>query len=156
VISREEISGFGGLCDMEAAAIYQAGNYYYSPDRMLFLKVVTDHGVKAKEPVDVQGFDSLVDPFIRQMISAAEVLQKTENEKHKLRALAEADAKNLSEEMHYSVTMTAELIQLLFYCRLTGKDYVKLTDKYHSRGQLPAKNKREGKRLLEDFREKLL
>jgi hypothetical protein len=156
VVSREEMSGFVGLCDMEAAAIYQAGNYYYSPDRMLFLKVVTDHGVKAKEPVYVQGFAGLLNPFIRQLISAEEVLQKSEDEKHKLRAQAEADAKKLSEEMHCSVTMTAELTQLLFYCRLTGEDYVKLADEYRSRGQLPAKDKREGKRLLDDFREKLL
>jgi hypothetical protein len=155
VVKLEEMSDCGGLCDMEAAAIYQAGNYYYSPDRMLFLKVVTDHGIKAKEPVYVQGYDGLVAPFIRQMISAAEALQKSENEKHKLRALAEADAKELASEMHCSVTMAAELTQLLFYCRLTGKNYAELTDEYRSRGQLPAKDKREGKKLLEDIREKL-
>lgn len=34
---------------MEAAAIYQAGNYYYAPHQMLFLKVVTDHGT-TQEP----------------------------------------------------------------------------------------------------------
>ena len=37
------------LVDMEAAAIYQAGNYYYAPHQMLFLKVVTDHGTGAAE-----------------------------------------------------------------------------------------------------------
>jgi hypothetical protein len=87
---------------------------------------------------------------------AEEGIRKSENEKHKLRAQAEADAKKLSGEMHCSVTMTAELTQLLFYCSLTGKDYVKLADEYRSRGKLPAKDKREGKRLLEEFREKLL
>jgi hypothetical protein len=156
VVSREEMSGYGGLCDMEAAAIYQAGNYYYSPDRMLFLKVVTDHGVKAKEPVYVQGFAGLIDPFIRQLISEEEVLLKSEDEKHKLIAQAKEDAKKLASEMRCSVTMTAELTQLLFYCKLTGKNYAELTDEYRGRGQLPAKDKREGKRLLEDFREKLL
>jgi hypothetical protein len=156
VVSREKMSDCGSLCDMEAAAIYQAGNYYYSPDRMLFLKVVTDHGVKAGEPVYVQGFEGLLEPFIRQLISAEEAGQKSENEKHGLREQAEADAKKISEEMHCSVTMKAELTQLLFYCRLTGRDYAKLTDEYRSRGQLPAKDKREGKRLHEEFREKLL
>ena len=39
----------GILVDMEAAAIYQAGNYYYAPHQMLFLKVVTDHGT-TQEP----------------------------------------------------------------------------------------------------------
>jgi hypothetical protein len=141
---------------MEAASIYQAGNYYYSPDRMLFLKAVTDHGVKAKETVELHKIAGLPVPFIRQLISEEEVRQKSENEKHKLIEQAQADAKKISGEMHCSVTMTAELTQLLFYCRLTGKDYIKLADEYRSRGQLPAKDKREGKRLLEEFREKLL
>ena len=33
------------LYDMEAAAVYQAGAYYFGPHQMSFLKVVTDHGV---------------------------------------------------------------------------------------------------------------
>lgn len=33
------------LYDMEAAAVYQAGAYYFGPHQMTFLKVVTDHGV---------------------------------------------------------------------------------------------------------------
>ena len=32
--------------DMEAAACYEAGNFYYGPHQMIFLKVVTDHGIE--------------------------------------------------------------------------------------------------------------
>ena len=34
----------GSLYDMEAAAVYQAGRFFFGPHRMMFLKVVSDHG----------------------------------------------------------------------------------------------------------------
>lgn len=34
----------GTLYDMEAAAVYQAGSYFFGPHQMLFLKIVSDQG----------------------------------------------------------------------------------------------------------------
>ena len=41
----QRAAAHGVLYDMEAAAVYQAGIRFFSPDRMLFLKVVSDFGV---------------------------------------------------------------------------------------------------------------
>ena len=62
---------------MEAAAIYQAGNYYYAPHQMLFLKVVTDHGTtqEAQSAGSGEHFSQIMDraaeevlTFIRQLL----------------------------------------------------------------------------------------
>lgn len=44
------------LYDMEAAAIYQAGAYYFGPHQMSFLKVISDDGnIKSVTPAQIEG-----------------------------------------------------------------------------------------------------
>jgi hypothetical protein len=155
----EELSGADGLFDMEAAAIYQAGNYYYSPHQMIFVKVVTDHGVSDT----LQDFTEQMREASRQVISFVEQLKKlcdSEQESADRLCVARQEAaeesKRLAEELHCSATMSAELSQLLYYCRLMGKEEEKLIADYRERGCIPAKDKREGKRLLEELRANLL
>jgi hypothetical protein len=163
VMSREEMQASDALCDMEAAAIYQAGNYYYSPHQMSFLKVVTDHGVDAQEALQQQAFLQLLKEASVQVHSFLEELREVElreleaaTGRQELGVQVRADAQKLAEELHCSVTMTAELTQLLFYCRLTGRNAVGLLARYRSEGKLPAKDKREGKKLLEELKANLL
>ncbi|MFQ8877619.1 MAG: hypothetical protein ACLR7N_03360 [Roseburia hominis] len=44
----QRAAAHGALYDMEAAAVYQAGIRFFSPDRMLFLKVVSDFGLQGR------------------------------------------------------------------------------------------------------------
>jgi hypothetical protein len=159
VMSREELQVCDELCDMEAAAVYQAGNYYYSPHRMLFVKVVTDHGATADEcdfKAHLRAAGEQLCPFVEQMRAFCDLESESEAAQQAIRAQVSADAGVLAKELHCSVTMIAELTQLLLYCRLTGRDYAGLLAGYRSRGRLPAKDKREGKKLLEEFKADLL
>lgn len=128
------------LYDMEAAAVYQAGNYYYGPHRMIFLKAVTEHGVSAEKIV----------PFLAQLCQSES--GKAKRIAARLRQEARADADRLGELLHCTEAMRRELEQLLYYRRLTGYDYGEWVQERLSDGRLPAKDKREGKRLFEEFK----
>jgi hypothetical protein len=158
VMTREALSGVEGLCDMEAAAVYQAGNYYYGPHRMLFVKVVTDHGAEERFNLNEQlrAAGEQLSSYVGQLRRLCDEESESVAAKHVIRQQAAEDAKWLGGQLHCSVTMEAELTQLLLYCRLTGKDYAGMIKAYRSRGLLPAKDKREGKKRLEELKADLL
>ena len=52
--------------------------------------------------------------------------------------------------------MEAELFQLLKYCQLSGIDYEDIIRDGYAAGSLPCKDKKEGKRCLEQLRKELL
>lgn len=65
-------------------------------------------------------------------------------------------ADRLAEDLHCSVTMRAELEQLLTYWRLAGFDAEAVIDGYYRQGFLPCKDKREGRRVLDELQSKWL
>ena len=58
--------------------------------------------------------------------------------------------------MHCSAVMEAELFQLLKYCRLSGIDYEDIIRDGYAAGSLPCKDKKEGKRCLEQLRKEIV
>lgn len=152
-----DISGNGCLYDREAAAAYQAGNYYYGPHQMLFLKVVTDRGVNGNghsEADKLQGYmdeaSRWVMPFLEQLLAAE--AEDAERESA-LRRLAQEDTVRLGELFRCTAAMRAELEQTLYYRLLTGCDYEGWVQEGLRAGWLPARDKREGKRLMERFQQ---
>jgi hypothetical protein len=107
---------------------------------MLFVKVVTDHGVKEQEgsPQDfkerIHAAGMQLCPYIEQLRALCEQEREVAAEHRAIREQASEDARILGEDLHCSVTMQAELRQLLFYCRLTGKDYAGIAEEYRRRG----------------------
>lgn len=93
---------------MEAAAIYQAGNYYYAPHQMLFLKVVTDHGT-TQEPQSAgsgEHFSQIMDraaeevlTFIRQLLTMQEKNSRQESMQEAFRSQVEEQAKLWQEAL---------------------------------------------------------
>jgi hypothetical protein len=167
VASSEDLLKRDGLYDMESAAIYQSGNYYYCPHQMIFLKVVTDHGMtqqmNAKESLQVSDFVETMAKASPQVHSFVEKLRDISNQQREsvknqraIKLQTAEDAKVLTEALHCSVTMQAELTQLLYYCRLTGTEYDKILKEYRRQGRLPTKDKREGKKLLEELKTRVL
>lgn len=172
VMDERSVAEGACLYDMEAAAIYQAGSYYYGTHQMIFLKAVTDHGIVEKErgainsgsfAFPLQVFEEKMEQVSDGLISYINTLRKicdrqresVADEKEQKRE-AQDEAKRLGEALHCSVTMQAELSQLLLYWKLTGADYDKLFEAYREQGRLPAKDKREGKRILEELKARLL
>lgn len=145
------------LFDMEAAAIYQAGNYSYGPQQMFFLKVVSDHGMKSGEAEIslcevLQETEAKVCAYVRFLGTISEEQEQSLAQRDESRKLVEEEAEKLGEELKGSEVMRQQLIQLLWYWKLTGVDYEGLIADLRRQGRLPVKDKREGKRILEELK----
>lgn len=155
------------LYDMEAAAVYQAGNYYYGPHQMIFLKVVSDHGCKADKKDEkitdmqaqmralMQDIAEPVSQYIETLCKICHTKKKESKTQAMFRRQAEEAAEKLREQLHCSFVMQTELLQLLLYWKLTGTDDTAIFDEYRRQGRLPAKDKREGKKILDELKERL-
>lgn len=181
------------LYDMEAAAIYQAGSYSYGPHQMLFLKMVSDHGMRhvtshscghvmksaenfdsAQNTMDVmeQSAGSRHNPadmreqvdvimeksalkicaFISFLLDICQDEAMKNGEKSAQRQQVKTDAARLGEELHCSVVMRGELEQLLWYWKLTHVDYDGMIADIRRQGRVPARDKREGKKILDELK----
>ena len=144
--------------DMEAAAFYEAGNFFYGPHQMMFLKVVTDHGMNPT--FDRNRFAQIMQTA---SVAVAEFLDgllaftsDADKQKKEMKGDIQVNADHLAEDLHCSVTMRAELTQLLTYWRLAGFDAETVIDGYYKQGILPCKDKRAGRRLLDELQNKWL
>ena len=194
--------------DMEAAAFYEAGNFYYGPHQMIFLKVVTDHGIEkerlqndsgqgkditntknmtsngltinqtaserdrfamimqeagAEVAIFIDGLQSLFASECYDKKSVGEKIHRSEVQNSPLESLCEdpicewsIDENQLAEDLHCSVTMKAELLQLLKYWHLTEFDAETLIHSYYEQELLPCKDKKVGRRLLDELQNKWL
>lgn len=189
--------------DMEAAACYEAGNFYYGPHQMIFLKVVTDHGIENERLQNDSGqgknigneknmtsnpavsererfamimqeagaevvrfIDELQSLFASEccdLEAEGEKIHRSEVQNSPLETLCEdpicewsIDENQLAEDLHCSVTMKAELMQLLKYWHLTEFDAETLIHSYYEQELLPCKDKKVGRRLLDELQNKWL
>lgn len=146
------------LCDMEAAAIYQAGSYFLGPHQMQFLKVVSDEG--NGEAVTPDMLMECMRMHVDAMISFFDTLQAiTKERKEQELVFSEMETGwlvQLCEDLHCSAVMQASVEQLCRYWKLSGIDYVSHISEMYAQGVLPCKDKREGKRLIDVFRKELL
>lgn len=139
------------LCDMEAAAVYQSGSYYYSTHQMVFLKVVTDDGVAGK--VSFREFGKQMKTGTARVTGFLDRLREISDLTGGRKAEQLFPAWIL-EEFHGSKTMQAKLCQMLRYFELTGTDYETLLNGYRRSGRLPC-DKQEGKKILEELKSRL-
>lgn len=150
------------LYDMEAAAIYQAGSCFYAPNRLIFLKMVSDcgaeeirSGAQLKEQMadragrikEFPGRSGQLRDFLQQVIDTSE--SKTSPE-------VKETGEKLVTDLCCSVTMAEALQQLLKYCELAGRDWQSVIQEFYQNGLLPCNSKREGKRIYEEIRRRLL
>lgn len=189
--------------DMEAAAFYEAANFYYGPHQMIFLKVVTDHGIEKDHLQNdlnqendigneknktinhaasererfvmimqeagtevVRFIDELQSLFASEccdLEAEGEKIHRSEVQNSPLETLCEdpicewsIDENQLAEDLHCSVTMKAELMQLLKYWHLTEFDAETLIHSYYEQELLPCKDKKVGRRLLDELQNKWL
>lgn len=141
------------LCDMEAAAVYQAGNYYYGPHQMIFLKVVSDSG--CPDSINKQDFSQIMKMAAGHVTGYLDGLLEITHRMESVQRSFLPYAKQLGEALSCSVTMQAELEQLLNYLELAGKDYQAVIKEYYQSKKLPC-DRREGKRILEELKSGLL
>ena len=148
----------GFLYDMEASSIYQAGAYFFNPHQMSFLKVVTDEGNVQDLSAEmlkqsIEGAVPEIRSYLDDLVKIDEI-KKRQNRKE-LEEVLEF-AQKLSADMHCSAVMRASVIQQLKYAVLAGIDYQGIIEEMYQAGELPCKDKREGKSCFEELGRKLL
>lgn len=146
------------LYDMEAAAIYQAGAYYFGPHQMSFLKILSDNG--NSENVTPGQIECLIG---RNMESIADYITHLQTIAHQEQPpksiqndMVQKRLEKLCVDMHCSKTMSESVRQYIRYCILAGVDYDSVIKEMYRKGQLPCKDKREGKQCFEELKERLL
>ena len=142
--------------DMEAAAVYQAGSRFYRPDQMLFLKVVSDHGIEETTRQEyrpgtlhslMRGAEAELLPFFNHM------MEKQPEKETKER---NPETERLKEELHCSVTMAAEVEQLMRYGKLAKVELSTILEADRAAGILPCRDKKEGKGYLAQLKRRVL
>ena len=157
----QRAAAHGALYDMEAAAVYQAGIRFFSPDRMLFLKVVSDSGVAGQERMTAETLAGLLEQHVKAVAGFLANLWKAADEEEALRSggiLQEDEAvlEQIFAALHCSQTMRASARQYITYAALTGYDWKAELKEWYARGLLPCKDRREGKVRLEELKQVLL
>ncbi len=157
----QRAAAHGVLYDMEAAAVYQAGIRFFSPDRMLFLKVVSDFGVAGQERMTAETLAGLLEQHAKAVALFLANLREAAEEEETLRndgILQEDEAvlERLFAALHCSQTMRASARQYITYAALTGYDWKAELEEWYAREMLPCKDRREGKVRLEELKQVLL
>ena len=157
----QRAAAHGALYDMEAAAVYQAGIRFFSPDRMLFLKVVSDSGVAGQERMTADTLTGLLEQHVKEVAAFFTNLHEAAAEEETQRnggILQEDEAvlERLFAALHCSQTMRASVRQYITYAALDGYDWKAELKEWYARGLLPCKDRREGKVRLEELKQVLL
>ena len=140
--------------DMEAAAVYQAGVYFFGPHQMSFLKVVSDAGMKAND-VTPKEVEQIFTVCIDEIADYIHLLMNVENGKEQSEMDIEAFGR-LCGDLHCSKVMEDSLRLYLRYCMLSGIDFVSVISELYREQRLPCKDKREGKVCFEELKRRLL
>lgn len=157
----QRAAAHGALYDMEAAAVYQAGIRFFSPDRMLFLKVVSDFGIAGQERMTAEALTGLQEQHVKEVVAFLTNLREAADEEETLRndGILQEDETVLGRlfaALHCSQTMRASARQYITYAALTGYDWKAELEEWYARGLLPCKDRREGKVRLEELKQVLL
>ena len=157
----QRAAAHGALYDMEAAAVYQAGIRFFPPDRMLFLKVVSDFGIAGQERMTAEALTGLLEQYVKEVAAFLTNLWEAADEEETLRndgILQEDETvlERLFAALHCSQTMRASARQYITYAALTGYDWKAELEEWYARGLLPCKDRREGKVRLEELKQVLL
>ena len=157
----QRAAAHGALYDMEAAAVYQAGIRFFSPDRMIFLKVVSDFGIAGQERMTAEALTGLLEQHVKEVAAFLTNLREAADEEETLRndgILQEDETvlERLFAALHCSQTMRASARQYITYAALTGYDWKADLEDWYARGLLPCKDRREGKVRLEELKQVLL
>ena len=135
----------GMLVDMEAALICEKVLKVLAPSDIAFYKVVSDSGqdfMSAGEVVDVMR------KHLPEIKKIARLLLENEPEKN-YKFLPDS----VAEELHLTQYMRHELDDIEHYCVVSGreKDLTDYLDKLRGEGRLPAKDKKNGREVLNEI-----
>lgn len=142
------------LLDMEGAGLYTALSRFFTPDRMFFLKYISDRGdLPAAAAVDKAAAHaaSAAIPLLENL----SCLPEKGIPREKLQREQDLCSR-LSRKMHCSVEMEHRLTRIIHWCLLSGTDLTRALDILAEKNLLPCATRREGKKALQALEETLL
>lgn len=143
--------------EMEAAAIYQAASFFVGPDRISFIKIVSDNGELISKEQMQKAADMAADKIYDHIDQIKEIMREEINHAdRKYDADYKDDIERLSDSMCCSKVMKDQLSQIIKYCYLSGIDYRAVEREFYDSKMLPCSSKKEGKICLEKFKNRLL
>lgn len=182
---KEKNPGEVCLFDMEAAGLYQALRKVTGPDRMIFLKAVSDHGMgeEASESRQIEEAPALESPKINTagkqvsmkmqensdqlVLYTKRIIEHYFRKEERKNSSGEEDLQwklrqkweeELSADLCASKTMELQLSQLCRYAYAAGMETELhyIVSDLRSSGELPANNRCGGKRILETLKKSLV
>jgi hypothetical protein len=142
--------GFGpAVYDMEGAAVFHAASLFLAPHQMRFLKIVSDEG---SDFPDASAVSAMIEAFLPQLEAEIEAMKL----QCSLPETREAENEDIAALFCPALSMKRQIHQLLLYCSLAGIPWRSVIERYQREHLLPAKNREEGKKRLEEVRDELL
>lgn len=136
--------------DMEAAAIYEAGNLFLGPEQLCFLRLISDRGEGAS--VSPKRIRELSKPEAEKLFKKIEELMSWAG--FSIEEFTEAErayGEQLSRDMKLSKTLTDRFLQELRYLSLSKLNWRELSEGWYSERVVPCRDKRSGQRLMEEL-----
>lgn len=169
-IVSKEFSGFEKLLlyDMESAAVFQAANFYLTPEDFFFLRCVTDFGVSPGEETDSfssssllwkEKMQSLLQKEEEKVLRLIRFLQEKSIERRKEEeeeTVFQQQLQSLSESLHCSFVMEKQLERLLRYAFLQGISTEEVREYLEWNFGGKEGDKRAGKKALSSLKEWIL
>lgn len=139
------------LYDMESAGMYEAASRHMDTDQMIFLRFVSDQGEKITASVLRNAAENAADEAIRVLTQLQEIsAAKSRDERPDTRT---GEENVFAGSIHASEAMRRQLHQLIRYAEASGIDWRSFADDL---SRNPGRDRREGKKVLDAFRQKIL
>lgn len=157
-VGREEVRSANGnaphpvLFDMEGAALFAAAGRFLGPEKIHLLKFVSDDGTAgALTPALLS---SLAEEAAPKVLSFLKHLP--EERENAASPVSEGELDETAALFCCSAAMRRRLYQILLWCQLSGADAAGEIAKRKEAGELPAKDRREGKKVLDAVERSLI
>ncbi len=155
IVICETVIKQSALVDMEAAGLYQAASYFYQPQQLFFLKIVSDNLTNTNITPDK--LTALVQINV-PLITGWTANIKSEFDKNDSAFTPEEEdyLGKLSKDLSLSVSMENQLIQLCKYYKLKEGNLIEPIREFFKDISLPCKTKIEGKKYFEQLSQKFI
>lgn len=139
------------LWEMEASGIADIVRILMPPDRVMFIKVVSDNGAEGKKAITEELLERVIREHVDEISDALELLLEVPSAETR-----SVDEEKMAEVFRCSETMRQDLIKLLIYCRNSGRDVDGILVSMSDDGFLPAPDRKSGKVALNEFKKRIL
>lgn len=134
------------VTDMEAEGLWCAANIFFSPDRIAFIKYISDFC--GGETVTKEKLRKLSDEAAELIVPYMEKLKDAQKKERTLNDDTAETLEIISEKLKATQAMKDKLYSCIYYYELCGKDAAHFLNKYKN---VECRGKKEGKIIFEEI-----